>query len=109
MFLYVLLGVLGLGVSRALRCLLTRPSEERRVNFYVCMYNFALMLLHEDIAMRDTYLFFYHWPEISERYPMITWLAFAFMFIHLYGIVAKNDVRCFAGLSRVRADSKRQG
>lgn len=108
MILYVFLGVLGLAVSRALRCLLTRPNEKRQINFYVCMYNFILMLLHEDIAMRDTYLFFYQWPEMSERYPMITWLAFVFMFIHLYGIVAKNNVRCF-GLSRGKADSTRLG
>ncbi len=50
--------------------------------------------------MRDTYLFLYHWPEISEGYPAITWLAFMFLFVHLYGIVAKNNVRCFPGMRR---------
>ena len=35
-------------------------------------------------------------------------LAFVFMLIHLYGIVAKNNVRCF-GLSRGKAESTRLG
>ncbi|WMW04264.1 hypothetical protein [Pseudomonas entomophila] len=98
MILYIVLAVVGLAISRWLRCLLTTPSEKRDLNVFVVMYNFVLMLLHEDIAMRDTYLFLYHWPEISERYPAITWLAFMFLFIHLYGIVAKNNVRCFPGM-----------
>jgi hypothetical protein len=69
-------------------------SNLNHAKLYSCLvFNGLFILPYMDILQNNEFLFFGHRPDVISEYPLIGWIAFICIFIHLFALPVKQNVK----------------